>query len=596
MLVRIVRSASAARGLGAATAVLLATALGRAEDASARAAGSAAPAESGERAASAGAAEREALPAPPASAERAPAVASAVVPAETSAVLPSPATPAVSSAGSVVAASKPGAAPTNAPTPASAAVEESLTLPEEPAKIHDTVVFVLRHPHGKKSAADRAGSASEALTRAAETQGTEDVRVVRQGDALVVYAGQVPVVELYPEDVEGSGYSTLETDAAAVAAHVRDAVVAEKKRSAIASAVFSFSLLVFVGLVAFYVIRKIGEFIDRARKWTLDNPDRITGIRVQSQEVIGPTALRGGVLVTLIVGRFVAQAGVLYLWLVFALSLFQTTRPYTEKLTGFVVTPLSDLAARIAASLPLAVMAVVSGIAVYVLLRFVQLFFEGVARRQTVIPWLPPDLAGPTSVLVRVGIVVAALVLVAPLVSGDSNGAVARAGSVVLLSLGISTTPLVACIAVGVVVVFGRRIRVGEHAEIGGRSGRVVAVGLIDVRLRDRDGCEVRVPHLLSLVHPTRVLGVRPRITVDVVVAPGAAPAYVRQVLLDAVATLGESPSVDLTQIDADAASYRVTLSVVPELGPGQVRLSLVEALSEAGIALGRAAGRLHLA
>jgi small-conductance mechanosensitive channel len=478
------------------------------------------------------------------------------------------------------------------PLPSAAPAEEPLALPEEPAKIHDTVVFVLRHPHGKKSAADRAASASEALTRAVETQGTEDVRIVPQGDAEVVYAGSIPVVELYSEDAPGSGYSTLDTYAAAVAAHVHDSVIAEKKRSAIAGAVFSFSLLVFVGLVAFYVIRKIGEFFERARKWTLDNPDRITGIRVQSQEVVGPTVLRGGALVTLIVGRFVAQAGVFYLWLVFALSLFQTTRPYTEKLTGFVVTPLSDLAARIAASLPLAVMAAVSGVAVYVLLRFVQLFFEGVARRQTVIPWLPPDLAGPTSVLVRIGVVVAALVLVAPLVTGDSNGAVSRAGAVVLLSIGLSTTPLVASIAVGVVVVFGRRIRVGEHTEVGGRSGRVVAVGLIDVRLRDRDGCEVRVPHLLTLVHPTRMLGVRPRIAVEVVVAPDSAPAHVRQVLLDAVANVGESPSVELTRLDAAAADYRVTLSVVPEIGPSQVRIALAEALAEAGIALGRSAGR----
>jgi len=141
-------------------------------------------------------------------------------------------------------------------------------------------------------------------------------------------------------------------------------------------------------------------------------------------------------------------------------------------------------------------------------------------------------------------------------------------------------------------LVFGRRIRVGEHAEVGGRSGRVVAVGLIDVRLRDRDGCEVRVPHLLILVHPTRILGVRPRVAVDIVVAPDSAPAHVRQVLLDAVANFGESPSVELTGLDSDAATYRVVLSVVPELGTSQVRISIAEALSEAGIALGRSAGR----
>ena len=343
--------------------------------------------------------------------------------------------------------------------------------------------------------------------------------------------------------------------------------------------------------MAFYVLRKIGEFFERARKWTLDNPDRITGIRVQSQEVVGPTALRGGALITLIVGRFVAQAGVFYLWLVFALSLFQSTRPYTEKLTGFVVNPVSDLAARIAASLPLAVMAAVSGITIYVLLRFVQLFFEGIARRQTVIPWLPPDLAAPTSVLVRVGIIVATLVLVAR--------STWHTGS-------IGTCQLVPPSAAGPSP--GRRQRWLDHRgrrddSAAGSARRVREIGDVrkssrrspdraGLRLRDRDGCEVRVPHLLTLVHPTRVLGVRPRVAVEVAVAPDSAPAHVRQVLIDAVAALGEAAAVELTGIDADAACYRVVVSIVPELGAGQVRIAMVEALHDAGIGLGRNTAR----
>jgi small-conductance mechanosensitive channel len=482
------------------------------------------------------------------------------------------------------------APPVAAPASSAAAHGDSHAAPASgaAAKIHDTVVFVLRHGHGTKTADERAHAASEALTRAVESETESEVKVVRQGEAQVVYAGTVPVVELYPDDAEGSGYSTPDTHAAAVAARVRESVAEERKRSALAGTVFSFSLLVFFGLVAFYVLQKIGDFFQSVRQWTLDNPDRITGIRVQSQEVIGPTALRGGVLVTLIVGRFVAQVGVFYLWLVFALSLFESTRPYTEKLTGFVVTPLSDLAGRLAASLPLAVMAAVSGVAVYVLLRFVQLFFDGVARRQTVLPWLSPDLAAPTSVLVRAGVVLAALVLVAPLVTGDSNGALARAGSIALLALGLSSTPLLASLLVGTLVVYGRRIRVGEHAEVGGRTGKVLAVGLVDVRLRDRDGCDVRVPHLLSLLHPTRSLGMRPRVAVELPASSDASPKDVRRVLLEAASSLGDAPAVELDGVDRDAARYRVTVALGVDRTPGDVRAALVEALASAGIALGR--------
>jgi small-conductance mechanosensitive channel len=496
--------------------------------------------------------------------------------------------PALAVPPSVSAAPEPSGVASGTPAPSSSA-EPAKPAAEAPAKIHDTVVFSLRQAHGDKSADERARAASEALERTVEVPGSDDVRVVHQGDSAVVFAGNIPIVELYPEDARASGYTTVDTQAAAVAARVRDAILAEKRRSAIASTVFSLSLAVFFALIAFYVLRKIGEFFQKARQWALDDPNRITGIKFQSQVVIGATALRSGALVTLIVGRWMAQLGVVYVWLVFALSLFNTTRPYTEKLTGLVVTPLSSLAARIAASLPLAVVAAVSGVAVYILLRFVQLFFEGVERRQTELSWLPADLAPPTSVLVRIGIVVTALVFAAPIVTGDQDGVITRTGSIALLALGIASTPLLASMIVGALVVYGRRVKVGDHAELGTRAGRVLAVGLMDVRMVDDDGCEIRVPHLASLLHPVRIQGPRPRIVVDLSVSGAASPSVAKKVLVDAASALGDRVSVELASMDAEAATYRVTLSPPLHATAGDVRLGLFEALRSAGIALGRA-------
>jgi small-conductance mechanosensitive channel len=476
-----------------------------------------------------------------------------------------------------------------APAPSASAEAEAPKKPAEAvAKIHDTVVFPLRLGRGDKTAEERARVASEALTRAVETPGAEEVRIAQFGEAYVVYAGTIPIVEIRKDDAEAAGYQAAETHARAVAARAKNAILSEKKRSAIAGTVFSLSLLVFFGLIAFYVLRKAGEFFERARQWLIDNPERISGLRVQSQEVISSTALRGGALVTLLVGRFIAQISIVYLWLVFALSLFDSTREYTGKLTGFVFAPLSALTGRIAASLPLAVVAVVSGVAMYVLFRFVQLFFEGVARRQTVIPWLPPDLAAPTSVLVRAGIVLTVLAFAAPIVTGDSDGALGRAGNIALLALGIASTPLVASVIMGVLVVYGRRVRVGQHTEVGGRAGKVVAVGLVDVRLLDPDGCEVRVPHLLSLVHPTRVLGTRPRASVTISADASHSLEAVLELLRRAAADLGERPQVELTHADGVSSRFRVVVSVAHDTTESDVRLALALALSQAGIGLGR--------
>jgi hypothetical protein len=263
-------------------------------------------------------------------------------------------------------------------------------------------------------------------------------------------------------------------------------------------------------------------------------------------------------------------------------------------LTGLVTTPLPSLAGRLAASLPVAVIAGVSGIAVYVLLRFVQLFFEGVERRQTHLAWLPADLAPPTSILVRVGIVVAAIVYGAPIVTGDQEGAIARTGGIALLALGLASTPLLSSIIVGGLVVYGRRVRVGQHAELAGRVGKVISVGLVDVVLQDADGCQVRVPHLATLVHPTRILGENPRIIVELAVSPAASSATVRKVLTDAAAAVGDFVVVQLTGVDVDAQQYRVTLLAKSGVTASDVRSALADALKNGGVALGRSQRRVE--
>ena len=78
----------------------------------------------------------------------------------------------------------------------------------------------------------------------------------------------------------------------------------EQKRSAIARRVFSFSLVIFFGLVAFYLVRKIGDLSGRARNFIADNPDRIPAIRLQSLEVVRPHTLRSGLLLALSLGRW----------------------------------------------------------------------------------------------------------------------------------------------------------------------------------------------------------------------------------------------------------------------------------------------------
>jgi small-conductance mechanosensitive channel len=224
-------------------------------------------------------------------------------------------------------------------------------------------------------------------------------------------------------------------------------------------------------------------------------------------------------------------------------------------------------------------------LAVSLLVRFVGLFFGSLARGETKLGWLPRDLARPTSVLVRGGIVVVSLVVAAPLLTGSGEGTLAQAGVAALVALGLACTPVLACAAVGAPIVFGRRLVVGDIAEAGGRTGRVREVTLLELRLEDASGCEVRVPHLLALWNPTRVIGRTAVAEIEIVTEAAADLGKVEELLFATVRGLSSRGRVELSSLDADGASWRVSC---PEEPGKSVAAAIAQALAAQGVALGR--------
>jgi small-conductance mechanosensitive channel len=459
---------------------------------------------------------------------------------------------------------------------------------EVPVKVQDNTVFVVRAPSGTLSAEQRAKNASAALKEAMKSASPDDVRVEPKGDHAVVYAGQTPIISITREDAKLGGDATKEDHAAAIASNVREVLRSEKKRSAIAQTVFSLSLVVLFGLVTLYLLRKIGEFTSRARGWIADNPDRIPAIRVKSLDVVKPGLIKSGLDITLASGRWVAQIGLVYAWLVAVLSLFESTRGYTERLTGFVIGPLTKVAERVGSSLPLALIAAVFAVVVFVLVRFAGAFFDSVSRDQTKLSWMPRELARPTGLLVRVGIVTLAVVFAAPLITGDPEGALARVGTVTLVMFGLAATPLVACALVGTSVIYLRRVKSGEFVEFGGRSGRVLDIGLLELRLIDEDGCEVRVPYLLSLVHPTKIVGHAPRISIEFAVTLSAGHDELRARLLEGAALIGEAPTAMVVGMDDDALRWRVSVSASDPDARTRLFAAVLDALARAKVKLAK--------
>ena len=480
---------------------------------------------------------------------------------------------------------KPTAIVAEAPTAgASASAEPGKKKAPATVRIKDRKVFDLRLGRGKQSADDRAKAAGKAIEEAVEDPEPPDVRVDEQGDVATVYVGHRPIVQLDAADAEAAGDASLSVHAASVAAKVRDAVKAERSRAAIAKSAFSFSLLVFFGLIAFLLTRQIGVWLDRARLHVETNPDSLPRLEVRGIEVVRPAVVRSTLLLALSFGRYFAQAAVIFGWLLFGLSLFESTRPYTGRLTAFVVAPVTSLTERLASSLPLVVVLGITVLAVSALVRFAGLFFESAARGENQVGWLPRDLSEPTGVLVRLGIVVAAVVFVLPTVTGNADGAIARAGIILLMVLAIAAVPLIATGLVGVAVVFGRRVRTGDYADIRGVSGRVTKVTLLETHLEDDDGAVLRVPHLVQLIREVRILGRAPLVTIEVTLGDDAPIELVEPALVEATRGVGTRPRVELVAVKGNETHYRLTVGSSIKGARGRLLQAIAKELRERGL------------
>ena len=320
--------------------------------------------------------------------------------------------------------------------------------------------------------------------------------------------------------------------------------------------------------------------LDRGLEAALrERKGQVPSLRVRGVELVSSRGVAGALTVAVRVGRVVLQILVAYAWLVFALSVFPFTRGAGLRLGQVVLGPAAATVARVGSSLPAAIAATVAGAFLWLALRAVRLFFGSVAAGETHLRWVPAELAIPAGQLVRITLVLLAAVFAAPTLTGRDEGMLASVGQAALLAVALASVPALANVAAGLPRLLGRVYRTGHVAEIGNTGGIVRTVGLLDVEVEDSSGRRVLVPHLATLLHPTRLPGLAAAARFELSIDPAEDQALVREILLR---TGGPGTAADLVRLDASGAHYRVA-------GPGDdLAVRVASALRAEGVKLGR--------
>jgi small-conductance mechanosensitive channel len=376
----------------------------------------------------------------------------------------------------------------------------------EPEWVHlrDEKVVRLQAAQAGRTARQRAEEANRALAAALEAE-PAPARLVPGADVVVIQVGPAPVLALDAEDARLARAASLEVHAAEVAARIDAAMRSERRRASVAGMVFQVSLLVFAGLLAWLLLRRLSTLERQLERWLAPRPDArtLTVAGVDVTHAAAPPALR---TLVLRLARLLAQLVVIWIWVLFALSLFPESRQASERLLHAVVQPAFDLAGRLAGALPgLVTVALIAALAVAGV-RTLRLLFDQAARGEATLPLVAPDRALAVGRLSQAAVVLLAVVLASPLLASGEANVLGRLGEAALLTLALALVPLAASAMAGLPHLLGGPLRPGDRVELAGRTGRIVALGVLGLELEEPDGPRSTVPWLLTLLHPVRRL------------------------------------------------------------------------------------------
>ncbi|SEA89974.1 mechanosensitive ion channel family protein [Variovorax sp. YR216] len=374
-----------------------------------------------------------------------------------------------------------------------------------PLVVMNRTIVTFRVPFLGFEPADRAREARERIEELLARQGPADVSMQAIPQGILVKIDDALAFGVTSGDVNTLHNDTLETTASRAADALRGAINETRElrdtRSLLKSGAIAVALtLGYLALLWLLALarRRIGYRLGRIAKAKTEQL-HLHGVQLIESDWALDLVRR------LTAFLFWALALLLtYEWTGRVLELFPYTRPWGERLNGFLVDTAAKLVGGIAGAIPELLIAAV----IFVLARFVvgllHRFFDRVASGRVDFGWVDPETARPTRRLLTIVVWLLALVMAYPYLPGASTDAFKGLSVLVGLMVSIGGASVVGQMLSGTILTYTRTFRVGEYVRIGEHEGVVVELGMYRTRLRTGIGEELTLPNSMVLETPTR--------------------------------------------------------------------------------------------
>jgi small-conductance mechanosensitive channel len=393
-------------------------------------------------------------------------------------------------AGSLLSMTAAGAAP---------AVAASARVGPAPA---DLVVFnryvtTFRGDFLGISPAERAERARGVLqTLAYDTDAKVVVGSIEQGKKITIDGRYVLIV--IPGDVDPLGQESIDEVAAATAERLKQVVAETREARSVEN------------LVRALVAGGVATLVWLGLLWSLARLHRrFVRIFVRLASSKAPTLKLGGTvlldqhhvypMVRRMVGvlRWLLVAIFSYEWLSFMLERFPYTRPWGERLNGYLIGVVVDILQAVVSAIPGLGVAIAIFFLARSLIGVIEGFLERLAVGDSPPRWLDAEAMPTTRRLAGLVIWLFALAMAYPYLPGAETEAFKGLSVLLGLMVSLGASSLVGQAAAGLIVTYTRTIRMGEYVRIGEHEGTVTELGVFTTRIRTGTGQELALPNSL---------------------------------------------------------------------------------------------------
>ncbi|WNF14786.1 mechanosensitive ion channel family protein [Microcystis aeruginosa] len=371
-------------------------------------------------------------------------------------------------------------------------IAQNPTQPENridgfPVMLDGKPLFFIRRGVSSFSAEERANAITRRIERIAQNDSIPienlTIEQIPDDNSLYLSVDQEVILTVTKQDAKAYrstpellAQQALQKIQVAIAQYRQDRKPEQLLKNIIYTVISSFAFLI----ISFAVIKISGKLFPFIRRLI----ESLTpGIKIGNVEIISSSKISFFWLRFLRIIRLFFLFLLLFNYATFVLRLFPWTRVFGESILGYFYQSLELVLSSIGQYLPNAFIIAIIIFITYYLIRLIKPFFTAIERGNLVIPGFYTDWAKPTYNLLLVIIIALAAIVAFPYLPGFDSPAFRGVSVFLGLLLSLGSTSAIANVIGGIILIYTRAFRIGDHIQVGEVIGDLIEKNFLVIRI-----------------------------------------------------------------------------------------------------------------